>query len=325
MNDITQKLSATRLEDPNSRTVSSLSSAQKSRRSNHSRIQGAGWGPGTKSFSRKASSDAPYQSQVEFIPASSGSSGNQNIGLRYSTSPRMQDPNFPMKSFHESKVAPVVGKNTECFTPSHEPADLRVVCAPLNLQVYNKHHTSRDVVVVQDIFECDEYSIYNNLLAEMTENVSEDVWVPWHGDTHVIANDKMKWKKHCPTFNRVLDVLCRYFEMEAKATRLNWYRDNSEWKPYHHDAAAVKADKAESQNITVAASFGAEREVSKLVLLKFLSGAFKFKNRYFSVEGCSKNFISCFVENLIFLKINLRTGPIFPIEIDFQFFENPLF
>ena len=85
--------------------------------------------------------------------------------------------------------------------------------------------------------------------------------MPWHGDSHVIANDKLNWKKYCPTFNMVLDKMCSYFRMEAKATRLNWYRDNSEWKPYHHDAAAVKADKAESQNITVAASFGAEREV----------------------------------------------------------------
>ena len=25
-----------------------------------------------------------------------------------------------------------------------------------------------------------------------------------------------------------------------QATRLNWYRDSSEWKPFHHDAAAIK-------------------------------------------------------------------------------------
>ena len=25
--------------------------------------------------------------------------------------------------------------------------------------------------------------------------------------------------------------------------RFNWYRDSSEWKPFHHDAAAVKEDK----------------------------------------------------------------------------------
>jgi hypothetical protein len=31
-----------------------------------------------------------------------------------------------------------------------------------------------------------------------------------------------------------------YFEMEVKATKLNWYRDSSEWKRFHHDAAAMR-------------------------------------------------------------------------------------
>ena len=34
--------------------------------------------------------------------------------------------------------------------------------------------------------------------------------------------------------------------MHVEATRLNWYRDSSEWKPFHHDAAALKADKVYS-------------------------------------------------------------------------------
>lgn len=50
--------------------------------------------------------------------------------------------------------------------------------------------------------------------------------------------------------------------MKAQATRLNWYRNNSEWKPFHHDAAAIKKDKAKTQNITVGVSFGVERSVA---------------------------------------------------------------
>ena len=34
--------------------------------------------------------------------------------------------------------------------------------------------------------------------------------------------------------------------MHVEATRLNWYRDSSEWKPFHHDAAALKPDKVYS-------------------------------------------------------------------------------
>ena len=39
--------------------------------------------------------------------------------------------------------------------------------------------------------------------------------------------------------------------MDIKATRLNYYKDSNDWKPYHHDAAAVKKDKALTQNFTV--------------------------------------------------------------------------
>ena len=60
----------------------------------------------------------------------------------------------------------------------------------------------------------------------------------------------------------VLDRLAAYFSMDVKATRLNWYRDSKEWKPFHHDAAAMKADRARTQNFTAAVSFGMEREAA---------------------------------------------------------------
>ena len=69
------------------------------------------------------------------------------------------------------------------------------------------------------------------------------LWQSWHGDSHLIADDKKNWKKHCPTFAWVVEKLASYFDMNVQATRLNWYRDSNEWKPFHHDAAAVKPDK----------------------------------------------------------------------------------
>lgn len=41
----------------------------------------------------------------------------------------------------------------------------------------------------------------------------------------------------------VLEKIEDFFKMDVKATRFNWYRDSNDWKPYHHDAAAVKPDK----------------------------------------------------------------------------------
>ena len=41
----------------------------------------------------------------------------------------------------------------------------------------------------------------------------------------------------------VLDKLADYFKMDIKATRFNWYRDSNDWKPFHHDAAALDKQK----------------------------------------------------------------------------------
>ena len=60
--------------------------------------------------------------------------------------------------------------------------------------------------------------------------------------SHVIADDKRNWKEACPTFTYVVDRIKNYFDMDIKATRFNWYRNTSEWKPFHHDAAAMKVN-----------------------------------------------------------------------------------
>lgn len=60
----------------------------------------------------------------------------------------------------------------------------------------------------------------------------------------------------------VIDRLCEYFSIRKNDTRFNWYRDSSEWKPFHHDSAAYSSERAKTQNITVGASFGACRELA---------------------------------------------------------------
>ncbi|XP_057298718.1 uncharacterized protein LOC130629501 [Hydractinia symbiolongicarpus] len=156
-------------------------------------------------------------------------------------------------------------KNTETFKPSHKPAEMRILAAHAGWKKYSREITSRDVLVVHDLFcEPNDLTIYNKLLGEIRQSGIEetDLWQLWHGDSHVIADDKKKWKESCPTFHMVLNKISDYFDMDIKATRLNWYRDSKEWKPFHHDAAAIKPDKAKTQNFTVAVSFGAEREAA---------------------------------------------------------------
>jgi len=150
-------------------------------------------------------------------------------------------------------------KNTESFEPDHSVADMRIMVGDSTCYRYNHIHSDNDVVIVPNLF-CDigDQTIYNNILKEVAD---ENLWKLWHGDSHYIADDKQGWKKSSPTFNMVIQKMSQYFNMDVQATRLNWYKNTDEWKPFHHDAAAVKKDKAATQNITVGVSFGVERDV----------------------------------------------------------------
>ena len=65
---------------------------------------------------------------------------------------------------------------------------------------------------------------------------------------------------------------------EKQGTRFNWYKDASDWKPFHADSAAFNPQRARNQNITVGASFGAERELSFLHVGKGTDLAFPQTN-----------------------------------------------
>jgi len=69
---------------------------------------------------------------------------------------------------------------------------------------------------------------------------NKKLWKSWHGDNHLIADDGTGYKEDCPTFMMVIEKFKKFFGMKVRATRFNWYRDSKEWKPYHHDAAAIK-------------------------------------------------------------------------------------
>ena len=153
-------------------------------------------------------------------------------------------------------------KNTVSFVPDHSSPDMRLLvntCKTIN----TIELTQRDVILMPNFF--DDATMYEHLLREMRQSGFEEskLWKLWHGDNHLIADDKLgNWKEKCPTFTSVIDRLANFFCMDVKATRFNWYKDNQDWKPYHRDAAAIDERKAKTQNITVAVSFGATRSAS---------------------------------------------------------------
>lgn len=163
------------------------------------------------------------------------------------------------KNGHKSKHK----KNTESFEPDFSAPDCRIVVG-LPTKKFGRPYSVHDIVMVPQLV-CDQndQSLYQQLVDEIQAIGRDNLLVEWHGDTHLIANDKImggKWKEKMPAFKHIVDRMQEYFDMDIKATRFNWYRDSKDWKPYHHDAAAVKARFAQTQNCTVAVSVGQERE-----------------------------------------------------------------
>ena len=97
---------------------------------------------------------------------------------------------------------------------------MRVVVATPGLTKYDKVHTTRDVIIVSDLFGRDpgDLSIYNKLIREIQASgvPEEQLWKLWHGDSHLIADDKRHWKELCPTFTYVVDRMRDYFDMDIK-------------------------------------------------------------------------------------------------------------
>ena len=81
----------------------------------------------------------------------------------------------------------------------------------------------------------------------------------------------INWSKHLKhenpdfssTFHRVVNEMSAHFDVEVYATRLNFYRDGSDWKPFHHDSHAY-GGREQREDFTMGASFGGERELAFL-------------------------------------------------------------
>ena len=184
----------------------------------------------------------------------------------HNTSDKSHNLTNNIKSHEKKHKKKLIRKNTETFEPSYQPRDMTVCIGNPKNTTYNRKISTRDVIYVPDLFSdnINDNGYYNKLLEEIKKSGAEEkgVWKLWHGDSHLIADDHLNWKNKCPTFNNIIKKLTEYFGMDVKATRFNWYRDSSEWKPYHHDAAAVDADKAMKQNFTVGVSFGLTRDAA---------------------------------------------------------------
>lgn len=81
----------------------------------------------------------------------------------------------------------------------------------------------------------------------------------------------MNWSKHhkienpncLPTFNIIIENMANAFNIQIMQTRLNYYVDNNDWKPFHHDKHAYINDAGENlqENYTLGVTFGYSRDL----------------------------------------------------------------
>ena len=159
------------------------------------------------------------------------------------------------------------GQNTESFDPrsSLVRPDMRIIVEqPSKTMAHELKHD--DVVIVPDFFcKGDDWSIYYKLIEEMREIQEKkgpddnSKWISWAEGAHLISKEPTG----SATFDMLQNRIVEYLNIQegSYSSRFNWYRDSSDWKPYHHDSAAFNPQRAKKQNITVGISFGATREL----------------------------------------------------------------
>ena len=121
-------------------------------------------------------------------------------------------------------------------------ADFESVLSGNAIYLPNFHASARD------------FSVLANLGMEMEHEAERGGMVNW--SKHL----KHENPDFSETFQKVVDAMAEYFDVEVYATRMNFYRDGTDWKPFHHDSHAY-GGRAQREDFTMGASFGGSREL----------------------------------------------------------------
>lgn len=102
--------------------------------------------------------------------------------------------------------------------------------------------------------QSNDYSIFNKLKKEI------------ESEQYKMINWSKHFKHENPeissTFNEIVKKMGEHFKVEILQTRLNYYKDGSDWKCLHKDRHAYGSGKEKiREDFTIGASFGASREL----------------------------------------------------------------
>jgi hypothetical protein len=76
------------------------------------------------------------------------------------------------------------------------------------------------------------------------------------------AHYKLENPSGIKIFEEIVDKVSKTLQVKVKATRINYYANGTDWKPYHRDSH--KTVDGEREDITIGISIGASRELSFL-------------------------------------------------------------
>ena len=109
----------------------------------------------------------------------------------------------------------------------------------------------------------------NNIIKELMENVAESTGKDINTMKGLEDTNLVSWSKHLKhedptfsvTFNSLVKMMSKHFDCDAFATRLNVYRDGTDWKPFHHDSHAFHKASNNKEDFTMGFSLGATRDL----------------------------------------------------------------
>ena len=136
-------------------------------------------------------------------------------------------------------------------------------------------------LIKSDYMSCnpDIYSDFQNILNGeciylpnfFCEKTNYDILLKLVDELKNNNSGMISWSKHMKyenpdfsvTFNQIIQKISEYFDTEIYYTRMNFYKDGSDWKPFHHDSHAY-GGKSLREDFTIGCSFGASRNLAIL-------------------------------------------------------------
>lgn len=162
--------------------------------------------------------------------------------------------------------------------------------------IYSKYKSILDkgcFYIPNHVCLLNDYTLFNNIIEELKNNNI----IRWS------RHEKYENPTFSPTFTTILNKVAKYFNVQIVESRLNYYKNGNDWKPYHHDSHAFYNDNNNDnynkirEDFTIGISLGASRELS-FVLAQDQNYKFNFPQNNGDVFAFNKDVNKIFMHGV---------------------------